>query len=291
MTEPRDRYLLPCSCGRNVIVQTRQAGETVRCECGRDCAVPRLVEIRRLRPVEVPAAVVRRSWGGSQRFLVGGVALMFVAGMVAGVLYWQYPSNRGIDRFVHGDRQQILALKPWTAIEYYRHSLAPGIETAADTGFQSYRERLGIGLVLPLIGLAVGAVLAGVGVVGLARGRRAASGTGKRDLSGKAAGCRADLIPFLSRFVRFVIASWGSSIDFPTGGHGCAFAKRCASAQRLRVFLPLLRSEAVAASRLSPRVYAHCFSRHAAYLESCGCCASGGERGVSHGSNTAETLI
>lgn len=179
MTEPRDSYLLPCTCGRNVIVRTRQAGETVRCECGRDCAVPRLVEIRRLQPADVPAAAVRRQWGGAQRFLVGGLALMLVAGVAAGILYYQYPSHEGIEVFAHLERRQILAMKPWPAIVYYRHKLAPGIETNMDVVLQSYRERIGIGLVVPLLALAAGAVLAGVGAVGLARGRGAGSGQGK----------------------------------------------------------------------------------------------------------------
>jgi hypothetical protein len=162
----------------------RQAGETVRCECGRDCTVPRLGEIRRLRPAEAPAAAVRAKWGSAQRFLVGGTALMLVAGVVAGILYWQYPSDQGIDRFAHRDRQWILAMRPWPAIVYYRHNVAPGIETSIDSTFQAYHERLEIGLGVALVALAAGAILAGLGAVGLARGRGAGGreqGTGRRE--------------------------------------------------------------------------------------------------------------
>ena len=132
--------------------------------------MPRLGEIRRLRPVDVPAAVVRRQWGSAQRFLLAGVALMFLAAVGATIFYSQYhPSEQRVDRFIHGSRQSILALKPWPAIVYYRQVIAPGIETPADTTFQSIRERLGIGLVVALVALAAGAVLTGVGALGLAR--------------------------------------------------------------------------------------------------------------------------
>lgn len=60
VTEPRESYLLPCACGRDLVIQPRQAGEMIRCECGRECAVPRLNEIRRLRSVEKSVPKVQR---------------------------------------------------------------------------------------------------------------------------------------------------------------------------------------------------------------------------------------
>lgn len=41
VTDRKTTYLLPCSCGREIPIEPRQAGETVSCECGRTSAAPR----------------------------------------------------------------------------------------------------------------------------------------------------------------------------------------------------------------------------------------------------------
>ncbi len=58
-------------------------------------------------------------------------------------------------------------MKPWDAVQHYRHFIAPGIETPIDSRFQDYRSMLGIGLVLALVALAVGVFLAAIGLAGL----------------------------------------------------------------------------------------------------------------------------
>ena len=50
MSDRRTTYLLPCSCGREISIEPQQAGETVRCECGRTCSVPTMREVRSLPP-------------------------------------------------------------------------------------------------------------------------------------------------------------------------------------------------------------------------------------------------
>ncbi len=42
------KYLLPCSCGENVAVESRQAGQQVVCSCGQTLEVPTMQGIRKL---------------------------------------------------------------------------------------------------------------------------------------------------------------------------------------------------------------------------------------------------
>ncbi len=47
-------YQLPCSCGAIATVSTAQAGDTLRCECGRELVVPTMRGLRELQPAEAP---------------------------------------------------------------------------------------------------------------------------------------------------------------------------------------------------------------------------------------------
>ena len=49
-------YLLECSCGREVVVEERQAGVEVSCECGKEISVPTYRKLKQLKPVRVESA-------------------------------------------------------------------------------------------------------------------------------------------------------------------------------------------------------------------------------------------
>jgi hypothetical protein len=69
----KPKYLLPCSCGRQVLIETTQAGERIRCECGAELEVPTLLEIARLeRKAEGTVSTEQGNWGGRQRMLFVG---------------------------------------------------------------------------------------------------------------------------------------------------------------------------------------------------------------------------
>ena len=42
------KYLLPCSCGKEVLIETSQAGGNVLCECERSLKIPTLLQMKRL---------------------------------------------------------------------------------------------------------------------------------------------------------------------------------------------------------------------------------------------------
>lgn len=50
------KYLLPCTCGKHIPIETAQAGGEVLCECGLAVKVPSLLKIKKLSTVEEFAA-------------------------------------------------------------------------------------------------------------------------------------------------------------------------------------------------------------------------------------------
>jgi len=88
-----DRHLLSCSCGRETPVSPGQAGDTLRCLCGRTLEVPTLRELRRL-----PMAETRKegaTWTPLQGWMFGGGGMLAVAGFGAAVFFlWRWS---GID--------------------------------------------------------------------------------------------------------------------------------------------------------------------------------------------------
>ncbi len=89
------KYLLPCSCGRKIAVQLRQAGETVVCECGASIEVPIMSGLKKLELAQDPAAPkpVQPHWSlGHALIFVGG--LVIVIALPIGIsLYRSQPSD------------------------------------------------------------------------------------------------------------------------------------------------------------------------------------------------------
>jgi hypothetical protein len=79
------KYLLPCSCGKSVAIETSQAGERVRCACGNMLDAPTMRLIRELPPAvaETSRKSARdRTWSLSQRLLFSGGLATLVTGLI-----------------------------------------------------------------------------------------------------------------------------------------------------------------------------------------------------------------
>lgn len=68
------KYLLPCTCGTETVVEQRQAGELVTCTCGRELEVPTLRGLQQLQTSEITADA-RSSWGPKQGLAFIGILL------------------------------------------------------------------------------------------------------------------------------------------------------------------------------------------------------------------------
>jgi hypothetical protein len=84
-------YLLPCTCGKKLGVTKSQAGQTVRCACGKELEVPTLRGLSELERVGTRSAAQSRQWTNRHRvvFSLGVAALVGV--LAAGYLAWELP--------------------------------------------------------------------------------------------------------------------------------------------------------------------------------------------------------
>jgi hypothetical protein len=86
-------YLLPCSCGRKIPVETQQAGDQVRCECGLTVDIPTLMGMKQLEQVEAVVPVgVQSHWGLRQGLILSGAIIAFLATLFLGYCAWTWPS-------------------------------------------------------------------------------------------------------------------------------------------------------------------------------------------------------
>ena len=80
------KYLLPCtSCGQDTAVETRQAGDTVDCRCGKRLDVPTLRQLTALKPAAdalpdelLDGATPTRRWSARQGLLLLGSVILLV---------------------------------------------------------------------------------------------------------------------------------------------------------------------------------------------------------------------
>jgi hypothetical protein len=131
-------------------------------------------EIRRLplaaRPAEQPAAAIQSKWGVPHALLLAGLVVLLLAGVLAAVLaYGQHDYEQLIADRIQHQREAVRGLKPWEAIQWYRHRLATGIDTAEQSYFGQRHERLVVGLVMAVAAGAMGAILAGIGAAGIVK--------------------------------------------------------------------------------------------------------------------------
>ena len=80
------QYLLPCSCGQSVAVETGQAGDTVTCACGDRLTVPTFRQLTRLQPTADTVAT-SHGWGARQGLLLLG-SIVLIAALGATLYIW-----------------------------------------------------------------------------------------------------------------------------------------------------------------------------------------------------------
>ena len=88
------KYLLPCECGKGLIIDTSQAGQRIACDCGVLLEVPTLRGVRALEAVQENPSTSRAAadWDSSRGMIFAGSLILFVIG--AGVTYLGYAGWR-----------------------------------------------------------------------------------------------------------------------------------------------------------------------------------------------------
>ncbi len=86
------KYLLPCRCGQSVVIEPRQAGETVVCCCGTSLPIPTMLGITALEPADAEPPTDTAdgpAWGAQQKLVMVGSILATVAAIIA-IILWSF---------------------------------------------------------------------------------------------------------------------------------------------------------------------------------------------------------
>ena len=169
------RYLLPCTnCGKQIPVEARQAGDEVRCPCGRTTTVPRLLELRRLpeeRAAESSNDDRRPAWGAKQRTVMVGAIVTLIALCFAGWRGSTWPQSP-IRPFAEEKFQAALSdISPAQSWGYWLFLRESGLSPVSPREWEAYENALtraqialAVAIAFALAGLAV--VVVGVFWVG-----------------------------------------------------------------------------------------------------------------------------
>ncbi len=167
------QYLLPCSCGQSVTVETGQAGDAVTCTCGNRLEVPTFRQLTKLPPADGPVAASPTgrtssgNWGARQGLLLlGGVMLLATLGAT---LYIWSDSPRSLADHVADERRaafdlaQIDNMTPNDAWRFWKVDILEGRfdatvqkEVFADRhGAELHQRKYWVAVFVAVIGLLV----------------------------------------------------------------------------------------------------------------------------------------
>jgi hypothetical protein len=122
-------YLFPCSsCGRKTAIEPRQAGQTLRCQCGATSQTPTMLQIRDLEPAMSQGVLAARSsWGWPQALMLVGTVVVMAAVVAGGILYSRRPHAPAprMAEFVAAD---IETSSPLRTFLIFRNHLQPGLD-------------------------------------------------------------------------------------------------------------------------------------------------------------------
>ncbi len=165
------KYLLPCSCGRKIPVETTQASQDIQCSCGKTLTIPTMQGIRRLEPYLEP--VEQRVGAAPYKGVALGLALLgLVILAVAGTKMYQNYATRPV-------LIQMKYFNPWETWVLWHDILHQGVrfpeysESPYITARRIYRRDMILWGILAGVG---GAALAAGGIIAM-RGRACGGST------------------------------------------------------------------------------------------------------------------
>ncbi|MBI3465218.1 MAG: hypothetical protein HY000_19505 [Planctomycetes bacterium] len=162
----RTRYLLPCSCGRNLQVDASQSGLTVECVCGAKLEVPAMRGLTMLEHVpEQSSGSLEETapWGPRQGLMfLGGAILAVGLGLVTFFAARMPPEPAPDPKELADLQQQVDSIQPSEIFEIWDQQFRGGIGVPLTQSHEVYRHllterkvRLTLASGLALVGLAL----------------------------------------------------------------------------------------------------------------------------------------
>jgi hypothetical protein len=155
------KYLLPCPCGRQMVIERCQAGESIPCSCGAQLEIPTLLGMADLEPAPADpiARPAKSEWGLKQAIGLLGimVALLGIAAGVTG-FYWGQPKSQfhAVDlEQIRLSAQKLTPSQTWDYWESMQQGLDRRIDEKYAEAVRRYYLRQGFLGILTLIGIAI----------------------------------------------------------------------------------------------------------------------------------------
>jgi hypothetical protein len=153
------KYLLPCRCGKQIVVEPREAGQTSLCPCGQSLLIPTMRQMSDLEPAPVETAgKPERVWGWQQGLLVLGIALAVVA-LSLGYIFRSHRPIAPIDAIdpqaVRETAERLSPLQTWHYWELMKQGLDRRVDQRYAEKMSLYHIQQGFAAVLGLAGIAL----------------------------------------------------------------------------------------------------------------------------------------
>ena len=146
-TVTRTKYLLPCTCGRQVKVDASQAGLTVACRCGAQLEVPTLRGLKQLEQVDdAPRHVSRggEGWGPRQAMILGGLLLVGLSLAGGGYLYATLPAEPIEPEFAINRellQKQVESMNLSQTFALWTHMVKNGLDPKPHAAIRNYKAQ------------------------------------------------------------------------------------------------------------------------------------------------------
>ncbi len=174
-----NKYLLPCRCGQQIIVEPREAGQTSVCPCGQSFLIPTMLEMARLEPAPAEASPpAEHVWGWQHGLVLSGVALVVMAVALACLVRWFRPVAPidAIDpEALRQSAGKLTPLQTW----HYWGLMKQGLDRRTDQIYEAALTQYHIWESVAGVGALAGVALIGVGV-GIGKRRQGDRERGRR---------------------------------------------------------------------------------------------------------------
>ena len=158
------KYLLPCRCGRQIVIEPRQAGQTIACECGAVIEAPTMLDMTALEPAPVESVSVPTptTWGPGRRLRLLGI--MLLGGAIAGgvALLWWWPVSPSDAINPAHIRDYFKGLPPALTFDVWE-SMKQGLDRRTDQRYAAKLSQFQVGGAFAIAVALIGAALIAVG--------------------------------------------------------------------------------------------------------------------------------
>ncbi len=137
------KYLLPCTCGKKIPVESRQAGEEILCDCGLRLTAPTMLSMRKLEPLpsESVNGGAMEPWGARQRMMLVGCVIFLGFIAWASVLFLGQPEPPAPEIDRETIASQVERFSPARAWRAWHIQRAMGLDRSATGRVTGYEEQ------------------------------------------------------------------------------------------------------------------------------------------------------